>query len=276
MVAKLIMCGVIVACAGGVAAESSSFAVTSASAAGDLGNAGNTVIGGSFTGTHTVRSLTWRGDLTSSPFAFFFEEDVHASISGPNGIGYTGPVAGEQGIFLGTTPFSGWYAGFAPAPVTGDWRFEAYTPGTLAGATNWSIVNTEFSFNSDLFPEAQTIGVGTDLTAEILEAEILWYSIDHAGGALEISTEGSTIFELEGNIQVDDTLIALYAPDGTLVGSDDNSGEGLTSLLSIADLSAGEYRLAVTGATLGTRVGDAFIATSHDGEGSIRLSVNIP
>lgn len=264
-------------CVASAYGQSSSFTVNTASAVGDLGNPLNTVLGGSFAGSHTVRSITWSGSLTSSPFVFFFEEDVYASIQGPNGIGYTGPVAGEQGIFLGTTPFSGWAAGFQPAPVTGAWRFEAYTPNTLPDSTNWSMQNTQFSFNSDLFPTATAVGVGTRLSASLTEGQILWYQIDHAGGGLEVSTAGSTIFELDGGIRVDDTLIALFDSGGKLVEfNDDASSTDFTSLLSFSDLAAGAYRLAVTGSTRGTRVGESFIATSHDGEGTVNLLVAIP
>lgn len=249
--------------------------VGSASAAGDLGNPGNTVLTGSFTDSFTARSLTWSGSLTSTPNVFFFEEDVFASIEGPNGLGYTGPVAGEQGIFLGTTPFSGWYANFTPASVAGDWRFEAYTANSIANSTNWTMQDSVFSFNSDLFPQATSIAVGSNVSAAITESEILWYSLQHAGGQLFISTAGSVIEELDGNIQTDDTILAVYDSLGQLVDFNDDVGNGdFTSFLSFSNLSAGEYRIAVAGATFGTRVGNAFISSSHDGVGTIQLSVS--
>ncbi|MEM1186772.1 MAG: hypothetical protein AAGI53_17440 [Planctomycetota bacterium] len=270
--------GLVVVSASAVASgQSATISVNGLSAAGDLGNAGNGVSTGAFSETFVAQSLTWSGQVSSGPNAFFFEEDVFASIEGPNGLGYTGPIAGEQGIFLGTTPFSGWGSGFAPASVNGAWRVEAYTPSTFAGSTNWSLQSTDFAFNADLFPAATSVGVGTSLSAGITEGEIQWYSIDHAGGGLEISTAGSILLELDGAIQTDDTLIALFDGTGTLVEfNDDDPAGGFTSLLSFDDLASGEYRLAVTGSTLGTRVGQNFISTSHDGQGTIQLSIAVP
>ena len=248
--------------ASGANAQTASIAVTNAGPAGGLGSAGNSTQTGSFTETFTARSLSWSGTLTSAPNAFFFEEDVFASIQGPNGIGYTGPIAGEQGIVLGATPFSGWTS--------------AFTPNTFPGSTNWSISSAEFGFNQALFPDATSIGIGTARVDNIVEGEILWYSVDHAGGAIEFSTAGSSIFELDGGIQTDDTLIALFDSSGLLVDFNDDGSDDFTSLLSFADLAAGDYRLAVTGSTLGTRVGQQFISTSHDGVGSINLAVTVP
>ena len=258
-------------------AQIASIDVATATAAGNLGETGNAVLNGTFTESFTARSLQWQGTLNSAPNFFFFEEDVFASIQGQNGLGYTGPVAGEQGIFLGATPFSGWASGFAPASVAGDWSFEAYTKGTAAGATNWTIEDADFTFDAALFPDANPITTGTNLSTSLTEGQILWYSLDHLGGGLEISTQGSEIFELEGNIQVDDTLIALFDASGDLVEANDDGPFGdFTSFLSFADLAAGDYHLAVTGSTLGTRVGENFIATSHDGEGTIQLSIAVP
>ena len=257
-------------------AQSATFTIDGAGAAGNLGNSANFTATGTFTESFTARSLTWSGQLTSNPNSFFFEEDVFASIRGPNGLGYTGALAGEQGIFLGTTPFSGWSAGFAPASIDGDWSFEAYTPNTFPDSTNWSMLDSTFSFNADLFPEARAIAIGTRRVDPITEGEILWYSVDHAGGAIEFSTDGSRLAELEGVIQPNDTIVALYDSTGALVDLDIDGGAGFTSLLSIANLAGGEYHLAVTGYTLGTRIGSNFIATSHDGEGTISLSVVVP
>lgn len=258
------------------AAQTAGFSVTDASPAGALGDPGNSTTSGTFSSSFTAKSLSWSGTLTSSPDPFFFEEDVYASIQGPNGIGYSGPIAGEQGIVLGSTPFSGWSSGFTPADVDGAFSFEAYTPNTLPDSTDWSIASGDFDFNASLFPGAVSIGAGSTETANITEGEILWYSINHAGGALEFSTAGSSIFELDGAIQTDDTLIALFDSTGELVDFNDDAAGDPTSLLSFADLAGGEYRLAVTGSTLGTRVGDRFIATSHDGAGSINLAVAVP
>ncbi|MEM9372493.1 MAG: DVUA0089 family protein [Planctomycetota bacterium] len=263
--------------AGAASAQSAPFSVSAASAAGDLGNAGNSVQTGLIADSFVASSLTWSGTLTSSPNFFFFEEDVYASIEGPNGIGYAGPIAGEQGIVLGPTAFSGWSAGFAPGSVNGDYRFEAYTPNTFANSTDWTISNAEFAFNEALFPDAMAVETGDAVSAGIVEGEILWYSIDHSGGALQFSTAGSIIDELDGGISTDDTLIALFDAQGQLVDFNDDAGSGIsTSELMFADLAAGDYRLAVTGATLGTRVGSSFISTSHDGVGTIALTVAVP
>ena len=257
-------------------AQTASFAVSNASAAGDLGTAGNFTSFGVFTESFVAQSLTWSGTLTSSPNFFFFEEDVFASVQGPNGLGYTGPIAGEQGIVLGATPFSGWTSGFAPASVNGAWSFEAYTANTFPDSTNWSITDADFTFDASLFPASTSVGIGTRLAAPIGEAEIQWYDIAHAGGPIEFSTAGSTISELDGDIQTDDTLIALFDATGTLVEFNEDGPDDFTSLLTFANLAAGDYRLAVTGSTLGTRVGESFISTSHDGVGTINLAIAVP
>ncbi|MEL6797842.1 MAG: hypothetical protein AAFO89_13605 [Planctomycetota bacterium] len=257
-------------------AQTASFAVAGAGPTGDLGNAGNATAAGVFSDSFTAQSLTWSGTLTSSPNFFFFEEDVFASVQGPNGLGYTGPIAGQQGIVLGATPFSGWSSGFTPASVNGGWSFEAYTPNTFPDSTNWSIASADFAFNASLFPASTSIGIGASLATPISEGEIQWYDIAHPGGAIEFSTAGSTIIELDGDIQTDDTLIALFDATGTLVEFKDDGSDDFTSVLSFADLAAGDYWLAATGSTLGTRVGDSFIATSHDGVGTINLSVAVP
>ncbi|MEM1329136.1 MAG: DVUA0089 family protein [Planctomycetota bacterium] len=259
------------------AGTSGTFTVGFASAAGDLGAVGNAVQTGILSGGFVARSLRWNGTLTSAPNAFFFEEDVYASIEGPNGIGYTGPIAGEQGIVLGTTRFSGWSSGFTPASVSGDYRFEAYTPNTFANSTNWRISQGDFAFDEALFPLAESVSVGDTRKDTLSEGEILWYSIDHVGGGLHLSTGGSVITELDGAIQTDDTLIALFDDTGSLVDFNDDANAGVsTSELLFDSLEAGSYRLAVTGATLGTRVGSSFISTSHDGAGSIALSIAVP
>ena len=267
----------LVAAASVTQAQTASISVSNASPAGDLGDAGNTALTGSFGASFTAQSLHWSGTLTSAPNPFFFEEDVFAAIEGPNGLGYTGPIAGQQGIFLGSTPFSGWFGGLAPASINGNWRFEAFTPNSFANATDWSIQNAEFTFAESLFPDAAPAAVGDDLSFAITDGEIAWFSIDHAGGPIELSTAGSSLFELEGAIQTDDTLIALFDSNGALVEFNDDASAGVsTSRLFFNDLASGDYRLAVTGATLGTRVGPSFIATSHDAEGDVRLSVAIP
>ncbi|MEM9066054.1 MAG: hypothetical protein AAGB51_11250 [Planctomycetota bacterium] len=263
---------------GTVRAQTVGIGVSGAAAAGGLGDPGNSVSTGTFAESFMARSLTWSGVLTSVPNAFFFEEDVFASIEGPNGLGYTGPIAGGQGIVLGSTPFSGWSSGFTPASVNGDWRFEAYTENTFPGSTDWTVDSASFNFNAALFPAAASVSIGTSLAAGITEGQILWYTIDHLGGAVEFSTAGSSISELDGAIQTDDTLIALFDSSGVLVASNDDApGAGdFTSLLSFSSLASGEYHLAVTGSTLGTRVGSTFIATSHDGVGSVELQVAVP
>ncbi|MEM9661827.1 MAG: hypothetical protein AAF937_05920 [Planctomycetota bacterium] len=269
--------GVVAAGLAGLAgAQTASFSVSGAGPAGDLGAAGNFTTSGTFTETFVAQSLQWSGTLTSNPNLFFFEEDVFASIEGPNGLGYTGPIAGEQGIFLGTTPFSGWSSGVAPASVNGGWSFEAYTPNTFASSTDWTIADASFAFSADLFPASTPIAVGDTLAAPIVEAEIQWYSIAHGGGGLDISTAGSLIDELDGNITTDDTLIALYDSAGALVEFNDDANGDFTSRLTFADLAAGDYTLAVTGSTLGTRVGASFISTSHDGRGTIQLAITVP
>ncbi|MEM8876103.1 MAG: hypothetical protein AAGD32_17805 [Planctomycetota bacterium] len=262
--------------ASGLQAQSASFSVSSIGPAGGLGDPGNGTASGAFSESFVARSLSWSGTLTSAPNFFFFEEDVFASVQGPNGLEYTGPIAGQQGIVLGETPFSGWSSGFAPASVNGAWSLEAYTPNTFPDSTNWSISEAEFGFNASLFPASTSVGVGTSLAEPISEGEIQWYDIAHTGGAIQFSTAGSTISELDGGIQTDDTLIALFDSTGSLVEFNDDGAGDFTSLLSFADLAAGDYWLAATGSTLGTRVGDSFISTSHDGVGTISLSVAVP
>ncbi|MEM9167588.1 MAG: hypothetical protein AAGB48_11285 [Planctomycetota bacterium] len=262
--------------ASGLQAQTASLAVNSIGPAGDLGNSGNGNTSGTFSESFVAQSLSWSGTLTSAPNFFFFEEDVFASVQGPNGLEYTGPIAGQQGIVLGETPFSGWSSGFVPASVQGAWSFEAYTPNTFPDSTNWSISSADFGFNASLFPASTSVGIGTSLATPISEGEIQWYDIAHAGGAIQFSTSGSSIAELDGNIQTDDTLIALFDSTGSLVEFNDDGDVDFTSLLSFADLDAGDYWLAATGSTLGTRVGESFISTSHDGVGTINLAIAVP
>ena len=125
----------------------------------------------------------------------------------------------------GATPFSGWSSGFAPASVNGGWSFEAYTPNTFPDSTNWSIAAADFGFNASLFPASTSVGIGASLATPISEGEIQWYDIAHAGGTIEFSTAGSTISELDGDIQTADTLIALFDATGTLVEFNDDASE---------------------------------------------------
>lgn len=86
-------------------------------------------------------------------------------------------------------------------------------------------------------PAALTTTVGGSLTATIGEGEVLWYKFIHAGGAVDFNTSLTTDFL--------DTEIGLYASDGTLIDSDDDSGPGVLSQLA-GTLAAGTYYLAVS------------------------------
>ncbi len=254
--------------------QSEDIFIPSASPAGDIGDPGNTVIQSSISGGFTARSLRWSGTVSSGANPFFFEEDIFASIRGPGGLGYTGPIGGEQGIFLGSTPIRGWYALPTTAEPAGDWTVETYTPGTLPSATNWSLIDTSVTIESALFPDTTPIRTREAVSADIAEADILWYRFRHGGGAFSASTAGSQIFELDGVIQTDDTYLALFDAGGSLVAENDDVGGGdFTSLIDLSGLESGNYWIAATGSTLGTRVDDGFIATTHDGVGTLDLVV---
>lgn len=91
-------------------------------------------------------------------------------------------------------------------------------------------------------PTAANTVVGGSLTDTLdLIGQIKWYTFNHSGGPFSVDTNGSTL--LGGN----DTELGLYDASGNLVASDDDSGDGFLSLISLPDLAAGQYYLAVGG-----------------------------
>lgn len=91
-------------------------------------------------------------------------------------------------------------------------------------------------------PVAANTTVGGSLTDTLdFLSQIKWYTFDHSGGPFLVNTNGSS---LSGD---NDTELGLYDAAGSLLISDDDSGDGFLSQISLSNLAAGKYYLAIGG-----------------------------
>jgi hypothetical protein len=137
-------------------------------------------------------------------------------------------------------------------------------------------------------------------TAALEAGAVKFYSISipaiTTGSRLDIDTIGSVLTGPSFSpLGVDDTFVALFRPDGTLLPSDDDDGPGLTSQLTIgtpllygqgdglnydgrdgAALPAGNYVVAVCAAGRGQRALPGFdVITDSDATGEVTLRVRV-
>ncbi len=154
-------------------------------------------------------------------------------------------------------------------------------------------------------PATQTLAIpgnGSFATATtpIAAGNVKFFSITipaiGAGSRLDITTEGSNLSAPTfGPGLLNDTILALYGPEGELIGSDDDDGSGFMSQLSFgtpigfstntglnfdgrdgATLAAGTYVIGVCGIGNPTNILPAFgLTTNSDATGSITVNARV-
>ncbi len=204
-----------------------------------VGNPGNGMFTGTYTGAPTIfGNLSFSGDLTKVIAANTFASEARYSIT--NGLGATVTFRpSSTNAFAGTINVARSQNGLFWMNNGDTLNFEAFEGfDDGAGAdSRW----TDVSF---MYSGAPTI---TDI-GSFLE------------GALTLSTVGSAF----------DTELALYTAAGVVLGDDDDSGSGSTSLLT-RSLTAGDYLAVVAGFNSTFANGNVFPGTNA---GAYTLNAN--
>jgi hypothetical protein len=212
---------------------------------GVLNDPANAVRSANFAGGYALGRIDFSGTLTSvQPRTW--RTDSRILVTAPSGA-----TATIQPFTTGTTfttvPFSGsLYTAVGVDPV-GTWSFRFYeafddgNPGDVDALCTITITLTDeppappaaTSLGTILSPGRTvapfTVGIG----------QFRWYSFvldrpiraDIGGRYLDIDTAGSSLPVPPGNF-ADDTMIGLYDASGNLLVSDDDSGDGFTSMLT--------------------------------------------
>jgi subtilisin family serine protease len=218
-----------------------------------------------------------------------------------------------------------WY--FGGSPLSDGGRYSGTTTPTLtitnvnaadAGAYGVRIVHPcvtitqsppQFSLTVSS-PSATHLGTLNPLpssittSASLAPGQVRWYTFTLATPIdastpnftfLDIDTEGSLLTQSPPTSTDNDTMLAIYRSDGTLIAVDDDDGSNLLSQLTFgashparapvgngqpydgrdgAFLPAGTYHLAVTGYSASAVFADGFVASSaHARSGTIQLNL---
>jgi hypothetical protein len=274
-----------------------------------FGTAGNGFFTFDYTGAaFPVGSIIFEGDLTSGGVGSYLSE-ARLALTNPTGIdGFIQPATGTTWTgtqHIGPITITGGHTLWGDLSV-GTWRFEFFESYDDSGVdATWT--NVSFIFQDwtppPLPPIVADLGVIGDMgpdpdriaTGTLAAQEIQWYKFTIAqealnpGTYLDIDTETSVL------APNNDTEIALYRPDGSLVATDDDDGSGLLSQLTFGDvgprpaygtslayngrdgaLPAGDYYLAIGG--YNSTFGADFAATSAStniGPYAIRFGTNL-
>jgi serine protease len=150
-----------------------------------------------------------------------------------------------NGIARGvTTDSNGWYA-HEGLPEGIEYYFYPYNTGTRTFTPAWRRHNlgpSRWDVHFWFQPQAYDIGLVTGpyhgWVWDTSGSTIRWYKFTIPRGTtgpryLDMDTEGTNGYGTD-----DDTEIALYAPDGTLLAYDDDSGSGRRSLMSFGPQAA--------------------------------------
>lgn len=164
------------------------------------------------------------------------------TLSTPGGVGQAIPSQ-PASAFSGVEVSGGW--GVQPAGtyylIADAFRGSAGNPST-ATAINGTL--TLSAFVPPTPPASQAVSLGGSITGSLAAGQVNWYSFTTAGGAVSFDTEGSALSPSN------DTELFLYDSNGSLLGTDDDDGTGLLSILNSGDelpasLAAGTYYLAI-------------------------------
>lgn len=216
-----------------------------------------------FTTTQTYRIGVTTNDPDTNPDNDFWLLNSLATTINANGLRQANVVqdatvfvSGVFGIFPAGTYYlaiDAWRGNPATAGTPAQGR-----AGAFAGNLNLTAITT---------PTASSVVLGGSLSGTVASGQILWYTFNYAGGApFTIDTNGSSF----------DTEIALFNSVGALIGSDDDSGAGVASLLTSPNgLPAGQYYLAASGFNSAFSAG--FGATAGTAAGSLIVNgLSIP
>lgn len=232
-----------------------------------VANANATLLTGIPAGTYTSFSVSvdwsvaggdpWSDEaiwaLTDAPLATattFYADPGPASNAAANG----SPV---------TLTWNGFFDIPYTAPTNGSLYFLSAQTFTGSSA-NWNNITITLSDATITPPPSIPTTLGGSISTPIAPAQIIWYSFEYTGGALNLDTAGSTLTASTLGDE-NDTEMALFSSTGALIAANDdvNFGAGiLTSALSFDDgeLAPGTYYLAVGG--FNSTFGSAFGASS--------------
>ncbi len=144
-----------------------------------------------------------------------------------------------------------------PAAATGigfvdeSGSFGTFGPGTYyLSVDGWNAGAGAYDFDLTITtdapaePPAATSAVQGKVFGNLAPATVDWYSFDHAGGTLAVSTSETRF--IDGALRVDDTEIGIYDSDGNLVATNDDIDfpDNPYSQLTV-DVAAGKYYIAV-------------------------------
>jgi hypothetical protein len=202
-----------------------------------VASAAETLNLGSFLQTSTVGERNITGQLTGSGYTSLSVSVDWTSVSGAAWSNEAiwavtdAPLATAVEFYADPGP-AGNSAG-STAPVTLTWNTFLSSPvgnssplwflslQTFSGSSaNWS--NVRLTFGNDTAPTPSAVDLG-------------------------VVANESDIFNIGSEASDFDTEIGLYSSTGALLANDDDSGAGLTSLISGNQLDAGTYYLAVAG-----------------------------
>ncbi|MFN0134652.1 MAG: PEP-CTERM sorting domain-containing protein [Phycisphaerae bacterium] len=211
-----------------------------------IGDAGNTVSSVTHTGASGIYSrLAFAGNLTEIQLGTFANEAQwamrNASIGGDN----AAFQPSTTGSFVGTLPISRQNRGLFWMNNGDNMRFESFETFDDGAGSDAQWTNPAFLID---------IPTTNYCTATIATPFA-------AGTAFTFDTEGSNF----------DTENALYTAGGDLLGTDDDSGTGLLSLLNSGVLAPGSYILANGG--FDSRFGDG-VAIAGAATGNLSIQVN--
>jgi hypothetical protein len=185
-------------------------------------------------------SLT-TNDLDTDPDNDFFLTQSLATTVNSNGLREANAI-GELAFVNGDYPglSAGTYYFIVDA-----WRGNPTAVGTpasgRAGPFSGTLTFSEFGSA----PASTAVNVGGSISGNLAAGEVQWFSFTlNSPTAVSFDTEGTTL------ASSNDTELFLYDSAGTLLGTDDDDGTGLLSVLDSGDelpaqLAAGTYYLAL-------------------------------
>lgn len=165
------------------------------------------------------------------------------TLATPGGVGQAIPSLAGGG-FSGVEVSGGW--GVQPAGtyylIADAWRAAAANPSTATAFTGTLTIGTPVVTP----PTSTPTTLSGSLTGSLGAGGVTWYSFTTTGGPVSFDTEGSNLGPSN------DTELFLYSSSGALLGTDDDDGTGLLSILNSGDelpasLPAGTYYLAIGG-----------------------------
>ena len=220
--------------------------------------------------TNTTETLFW-----GSEYVYQFTTTARAALSitsdDPNavidndffllsGTGTTPRGAINVGMTLGSlVEIRGGFGIFEPG--TYYLSIDAYAGGVSTAPGNVGPFNAVLTVAPVVAPAALRATPGGSIAATLSEAQVLWFSFHHPGGAFTVDTIGSTIGPER------DTELFLFDSIGELAGANDDidfNGGVRLSRINIPNLAAGTYYLSASGWNTDGADGFSVVSTSTE------------